>query len=54
VGEGFTELYILGLSGEVADYPEELKVGGGEAIAVIDISFEPSQRGILTCDPAII
>jgi hypothetical protein len=52
VGEGFTELYILGLSGEVADYPEELKVGG--AIAVLDISFEPSQRGILTCDPAII
>ena len=36
VGKGFTEFYILGLSGEVADYPEELKVGEvGEVIAVI-------------------
>jgi len=36
VGEDFTELYILGLSGEAADYPEELKVGEvGGVIAVI-------------------
>ena len=36
VGKGFTEFYILGLSGEVADYPEDLKVGEvGEVIAVI-------------------
>lgn len=40
VGEGFTELYILGLSGEVADYPEELKVGEvGEVTAVI-VNYE--------------
>lgn len=40
VGKGFTELYILGLSGEVADYPEELKVGEvGEVTAVI-VNYE--------------
>jgi len=36
VGKGLTEFYILGLSGEVADHPQELKVGEvGRVTAVI-------------------
>ena len=36
VGEGLTEFYILGLSGEALDYPQELRVGEvGRVTAVI-------------------
>jgi len=37
VGERFTEFYILGLEGEISDYPEELMVGErGRVFVVID------------------
>ena len=36
VGETFTEFYILGLDGRVADYPKAIKVGeGGEVIVAV-------------------
>jgi len=42
-GESFTEFYILGLSGEAADYPRELVVGGeGKVmVGIINQEYEP-------------
>ena len=36
MGKGFTEFYILGLSGEAIDYPRELRVGE-EGRVIVDV-----------------
>lgn len=39
-GEDFTEFYILGLSGEVADYPQELRVGEVGMVTAVIVNRE--------------
>ena len=40
VGERFTEFYILGLGGQAADYPREIKVGEPERVTVGIVNHE--------------
>ena len=40
VGERFTEFYILGLDGQAADYPMEIKVGEPERVTVGIVNHE--------------
>lgn len=39
-GKGFTEFYILGLSGRAADYPQELRVGEVGRVTVVIVNHE--------------
>jgi len=43
VGERFTEFYILGMGGQAAEYPEELKVGeeGKVIVGIINHEHQP-------------